>query len=114
MTLVIGVLTCDGLMTVTPMFLPTPSSRMFLLKPIMPCLEARYGLCPGPEASLAEDEPMLMIRPPDGCFSITRKASRQQRKTPVRFGPMVLFHSSSVTSVTGGASESRPAQFTNV
>jgi hypothetical protein len=38
---VIGVATCDGLITVTPMFLSLPSSRMFLEKPSMPCLEAR-------------------------------------------------------------------------
>ena len=44
---VIGVLTCDGLITVTPIFLSLPSNKMFLLKPIMPCFEAREGLWPG-------------------------------------------------------------------
>ena len=32
-----------------------------------------------------------MIRLPVSCFSMMRKASRQQRKTAVRLGPMVLF-----------------------
>jgi hypothetical protein len=60
-----------------------------------------------------DDEPMFMIRPPPGCRSMVRNASRQARNTAVRFGPMVLFHSSRVTSVTGGDSESRPALFTS-
>src|SRR6476646_9455138 len=106
MIAVIGVATCDGLITVTPIFLSLPSSRMFLLKPSMPCLDARYGLCPGPEARRVDEDPMLMMRPPEGCVSITRNASRHIRKTAVRFGPMVAFHSARVTSVTGGDSES--------
>ena len=60
-------------------------------------------------ADVVDEEPMLMMRPPVPAPSQWRNASRQQRKTPVRLGPIVLFHSSSVTWVTGGASESRPA-----
>jgi hypothetical protein len=106
---VMGVRTCEGFSTVTPIPLCMPSRRMFLLKPSMPCFDARYGLCPGPEATLVDEEPMLMMRPPVPVPSQWRNASRQQRKTPVRLGPIVLFHSSSVTWVTGGASESRHA-----
>src|SRR6185437_5959618 len=72
-----------------------PSSDVDLVRPVIACLVAVYAIECG-RGECAEIEPLLMMRPPCGCwFRITRNASRVQRNAPVRFTATTLFHASS-------------------
>src|SRR5262245_5016040 len=82
-----------------------PSSEVDLVSPVMACLVDVYGAEKG-RGACAEMEPLLMMRPPRGCWLfMILIASWVHKKGPVRFVSITVFHCSTVrsSSGTGGA-----------
>src|SRR5881396_1074583 len=82
-----------------------PSSAGDLVRPVIACLVEVYGAENG-RGACAEIEPLLMMRPPRGCWLfMILIASCVHRKGPVRFVSITVFHCSTVrsSSGTGGA-----------
>src|SRR5438034_7205172 len=86
-----------------------PSSAVALVRPVMACLVAVYGAELG-RGLCAEMEPLLMMRPPRGCWAfMIRNASWVQRKGPERLVSTTAFHCSYVRSSSGTGGAPMPA-----
>src|SRR5258707_3898300 len=69
-----------------------PSRAMDFVRPVIPCLAAVYGAELG-RGTWAEIEPLLMIRPPRGCWLfMILKASCVHRNAPVRLVSNTALH----------------------
>src|SRR4029450_316290 len=90
-----------------------PSSAVDFVRPVTACLVDVYGEELG-RGAWAEMEPLLMMRPPRGCWSfMILIASCVQRKVPVRLVSTTAFHCSYVRSSIGLGGPPRPALLTN-
>src|SRR5215467_5043223 len=86
-----------------------PSRDVAFVRPVIACLVAVYGAENG-RGECAEIEPLLMIRPPRGSWSlITRNAAWVHRNAAVRFTPTTDCQSANDTSSSGTGGRPRPA-----
>ncbi len=86
-----------------------PSRAVVLVRPVIPCLVDVYATEPG-RGVCAEIEPLLMIRPPGGCwFFMILNASCVHRKAPVRLMSTTAFHCSYDSSSSDMAGAPMPA-----
>ena len=86
-----------------------PSSDSDLVRPVIACLAAPYGAALG-RGVWAEMDPLLMMRPPRGCWVfIRRTAPCAHKNAPVRFVSMTLRHCTSESSSNGTPGTLTPA-----
>src|SRR4029453_12508911 len=90
-----------------------PSSAVDFVRPVTACLVDVYGEELG-RGAWAGMEPLLMMRPPRGCWSfMILIASCVQRKGPAGVGSTTAFHFSAVRSAIGMGGAPMPGLLNN-